>query len=370
MSPVQFIVVALQATADSDGALGRFRGLQDGLQSATGLGWALLIIGFAGLVIVALVIQMLMRGIRRRRRLVENWREFGARMDRWELDAPSRALLRELARRECPQTPVTLLEQIEVFERAVHRYLKPICAAGGQRAEKAARAVAEARRKLGFVGTEGPVYYSTRELRQGQQLQLAPRGGSEFWGTVAEQSEASLHVKPSAPLPADVAGQTVEVVFFEGNRAYSFEARVLRLDASASECVLEHVLDVRSAGAREFHRVDVGKSIAFRAAWEDEDVERIGVLRDLSAGGLALVSQCYYEDGEDVVVSFRPADYLSHKDEAGPELEERRITGTIVETERVAGGRCLYHVNFPELDAEGRRYLFRLVHRLELAARE
>jgi c-di-GMP-binding flagellar brake protein YcgR len=99
-------------------------------------------------------------------------------------------------------------------------------------------------------------------------------------------------------------------------------------------------------------------------------VERVGTLRDLSAGGLAVVSQCYYEEGEDVVVHFRPSDYLPRRDQAGPELQERMMSGAIVETERLAGGRCLYHVNFPELDAEERRYLFRLVHRLELAARE
>lgn len=371
MDQVYCLVLTLQATAaDSDGALGRLRGLQDGLQSSTGPRWALLIIGFAGLAIVALVIHMLIRGIRRRRRLVENWQEFGARMDRWELDAPSRKLLRELAMRECPEAPVSLLEQMEVFERAVHRYLKPLCASGGQQAEDAARSVAEIRRQLGFLETEGPVCYSTRELREGQQLQLACKDGREFWGSVCERREDFLRVKLSETPPDDITGQAVEAVFFEGNRAYSFETEVVRVDGAGSICVLEHALDVRSAGAREFHRVGVGESITFRAAWEDDGVERVGTLRDLSAGGLAVVSQCYYEEGEDVVVLFRPSDYLPRRDQTGEELGERRLGGTIVETERLAGRRCLYHVNFPELDAEERRYLFRLVHRLELAARE
>ncbi len=370
MSPDRFISVLTLAAAGDQDFPPALRAIRDGLTTDTGRGWALFIIAIATLAIVALLVHALVRGVRRRRRIVANWREFASRMERWELDAPARSLLKELARRDSAENPVRVLEELSAFERAVHRYLKPLCAAGGPRAQQAARAVADLRAELGFAGSEGPAYYSTRELAEGQQLEFAPGGQGEFWGRVAEQREDYLHVAQVEPFPGDIAGRKVAAVFFESNRAYSFDTVVVSADESSRTCVLEHTLDVRSAGARQFHRVRVDKPITFRAAWEEQGVQRTGTLKDLSAGGLALLSPCYYEEGEDVVFHFRPADYLPAADHLGPSLPEQDLTGRIVQVERLAGGRCLQHVSFPELDTPGRGYLFRLVHRLELAARE
>jgi hypothetical protein len=115
--------------------------------------------------------------------------------------------------------------------------------------------------------------------------------------------------------------------------------------------------------------VQVNAPAAVRAPWEDEQVQREATLRDLSAGGAGLVSRCYFEDGEQVVVVLRPGDCLPEgaaAEDEGP----RDLPGTIVGLERTPGGRCRYHVEFGELDSSDRQFLFRLVNRLEAAGQE
>ncbi|MFO8008930.1 MAG: PilZ domain-containing protein [Candidatus Brocadiia bacterium] len=342
------------------------------MRDSVGTEVALVVIAVAALGMVALLLQMFLAALRRRRTLEQSWADLGRWLENSELSPEQRRLVRELATRYSPDNPMGVVEQIEVFERAVHRYLKPICADGpGADSQRAGQRLRQLRTKLHLETPSGVLYFSSRELEAGQEVELKPLGQNEHpcWGVVAEQREDFLVLKGVRPAAGDLQGLEVRVVFFRAGRSYTFETTVVAADSSASRCFLEHTLDVRTAGAREFHRVQVNAPAAVRAPWEDEQVQRQATLRDLSAGGAGLVSRCYFEDGEQVVVVLRPGDCLPEgaaTEDEGP----RDLPGTIVGLERTPGGRCRYHVEFGELDSSDRQFLFRLVNRLEVAGQE
>lgn len=350
------------------------RGIQQAMRSEGRTDWALIVIAVVALVIVGLLVHVLVSAIRRRRRLVASWQEFTDRLERWGLEPHCRKLLRELASRYSPGNPVRLIEDLGVFEMAVHRHLKPLCARGpGEKSRRAAAAIRELREKLGLRVPSGVTYYSTRELPSGQEVQLRPVKGQEegtWWAVVGALREDFLALQDVRPKPGGLQGAEVRVVFFSDGRAYSFETKVVVADAAASICLLEHTVDVRSAGARQFHRVQVNGPIAFRAEWEDEEVEREGRVRDFGAGGLALDCPCYYEGEEQLILHIEPGNYLPGAAGSQTDMGDRSIKGRIVESRRLSGGRCRYHIEFRDLDADERQYLFRLARTLELNAQE
>ncbi|MCK4282850.1 MAG: PilZ domain-containing protein [Candidatus Brocadiae bacterium] len=349
------------------------KGIQQWLGRGMGPRVALFILRAASVAVFLLLLQLLLRAVRRRRRLVASWKEFGQKLGDLGLEPRHRALVRKLASRECPNNPSHILERSEVFERAVDRYMRPFCSAGpGEGPRRASDTVGILRAKIGLGSHSGMVYYSSRELRRGQDVEVrgAEQGqGPICLGTVGEQRADFLHLAGLSAVPDDLAGTAVEVVFYDEGRAYGFATKVVGMGSSS--CLLTHTLGVRRAEARQSHRVAVNKPVTFRAGWEAADIEREGTLRDLSLGGLALVCPCYYEEGEALVVRFRPSAYVSPERAAREDaLEDREIRGTVVQMGTVEGGRCLYRIEFSDADAEERRYLFRLVHEVELAAQE
>ncbi len=351
---------------------GPLRAIRDSVRHSVGRELALMLIALAALGMVALLLQVFLRALRRRRALEKSWADLARWLEASELSGEQRKLARELATRYSPGNPMGVVEQIEVFERAVHRYLKPVCADGpGPDAEQAARRLGQLRDKLNLRTPGGVLYFSSRELDAGQEVELKPLGQQQHlcWGMVAEQREDFLVIKGVRPGTEGLEGCEVRVVFFHAGRSYTFETRVVEAEPSGSRCFLQHTLDVRTAGAREFHRVQVNGPASVRSPWEDGDVERQATLRDLSTGGAGLVSRRYFEDGEQVVVLLRPADYLPEDDSFETE-PARALPGIIVGVERTPGGRCRYHVEFRELDGGDRQFLFRLVNRLELAGQE
>lgn len=349
-------------------------GIHDALQGPSGVRWACFIIGAALLVILLLLVHVLVVRTRRRRRLRASWQQFAARMVDRQLSRREGQLLRELAERETPWRPLDVAERIEVFERAVHRYLKAIESPGSgpEPTGAAAAQVRSLRGKLGFEAPAGAFYFSTRQLPAGLQVHLTTSGADSpgTWAKVKGGREDFLELVELESPDARLKGRRVEVVFFQGTSAFSFEVDVVAVDTASASCLLTHSLDVRSAGMREFHRVAVGKPITFRAAWEEPRVRREGTLRDLSAGGLGLLCPCLYERGEELVINISPARCLGEGGAPGVRpIEDRQIGGRIVETRRTRDGRCVYHVEFSDISESDQQYVFGLVRRLELRGR-
>ncbi len=126
-------------------------------------------------------------------------------------------------------------------------------------------------------------------------------------------------------------------------------------------------MDVRAVDQREHYRVEHRAPLGLRAQWEAEDSWRTAQLRNISAGGAALVAGCYYEEGEDVVIQLRPAEYLPAVAMAdGPEFDGRALSATVLEARRLPDGQCLYRVEFRDVSPDDRGYLYRIVQKLQL----
>jgi hypothetical protein len=329
-------------------------------------------IGFAVLAVLLVLVQVLVVRVRRQGRVRAAWQGLAGRMARWQLDRQEGEVLRELARREAPLNPLHVVERPQVFETAVHRYLKRLGSSGSdaESVRRAALCVHSLRGKLALGRRPGAIYYSTRQLEAGQQVDLMASGAdtpTEVSAKVKGGREDCLELTDVRPAPEGLRGRKVEVVFFQGKNGFSFETEVLASDPDRATCLLAHTLNVRSAGLRQFHRVEARGPVTFRAAWEEPDVCREGMLCDLSAGGLAMICPCYYETNEDVIVGLTPSAYLEReRRKRGGEPGSRQLKGTIVDTRPTEDGRCIHHVEFSDLDATDRQFLLSLVRRVEM----
>lgn len=348
--------------------------IRGGLQGPSGMQWAWLIVCIASLLICVLVVHLLVLHVRRHHRLVQQQREFARKMSALGLSRAERTLLEAFAKRETPHRLLDVVDRIEVFERAVHRYLGLLRSSGrGSGAMQAAGSRIQAlRQKLRFQEVPGVVYYSTRELQPRQSVRLTPLGDDRrqgVWAKVSATREDFLELVELEPVDEALRGRRVKAAFFSHGRAYSFDSSVVEMDAAGAWCLLDHSTDVRTAGMREFHRVTVNSPIVIRGAEESADVRREGTLRDLSAGGLAVMAPCYYESGQDLILHISPSQYVGEPGNGGPALEDRQLHGVVVSTHQVEQGRCLYHIEFRGVQADDGRYLFRLVNALELSGR-
>jgi hypothetical protein len=328
----------------------------------------LVLAGAVLLVIVALLVHVIVLHLRRHRRLREDWAELARRLTEAGLARAQAEVAMELAQRASAADPLQIIRSSAVFERAVHGYLAGLSPAGAgpgsQR--RAAEQITVLRKKLAVPRPEGRLFYSSRQVESGQQVHIAPldeRLPVEVEGRVGRRREDALELVGVEPASPDLEGRRVEVIFFAGKGAFRFETEVLEVDPQSSSCLLAHALEVESAGERQLHRVKVDRPSSHRGAWEEADVEREAILRDLSGGGCALVCGCVYEEGEEVVVSVTPGLYL----EAGEVPPDRELTGRVVEARQVGNEQCMYHVEFTDLAEGDRRYLLDLVRRIELA---
>jgi hypothetical protein len=348
--------------------------IREGLSGRIVGSWALVIIALALLAALLMLVQVMVRQARRHRRLRSDWAQLSQTARRLALNRQQSEVLRQLALRESASAPLEVMERASVFEKAVHRCLNRLAASGADAdsVRRAAECVHDLRTKLGFDRMTGTAYCSTRELQRGLPVQLSPldgRGPEGIAARVRGGREDVLCLEGLEPADESLRGRRLEATFFQGPSAFSFEAEVVDLDPTGGGCTLTHTLDVRAAGLREFHRVSVGKPVTLRAAWEEPAVRRAATLRDLSVGGVGLLCPCYYESGEEVVVSLRPADYVPDARGRNPSLPDRDLPGIIVEARRTEDGRCVYHVEFRDAKAEERRYVHDLVRRIELVAR-
>ena len=333
----------------------------------------LFILGVCSVLMLLVLVQVFRNQWKRRRRLVERWRQFSAEMGRHALTAPQRALLVEMARREVPEEPGSLLHGLEVFERAVHHHLRPLVSGGdaGQ-TERAVALVRGLRQALGFSQAPGLEYFSTRELQQGQEVALyasAEAGTPVCHARVGPPREDYLELvdlRRSQP----VSSRTVYAVFYSKGRRFCFPTDLLQMDAAHAVCRLGHSIGVRPVDPRASFRAESRAPLNVRADWEPTDAWRTALLQNLSAGGAALVCGFYYEAGERLVLDIRPTDCLPPALTPGArELEERQIAATILEARKLSEDRCLYRVEFRDAGPDDRRYLFRVVQALQLRPR-
>jgi hypothetical protein len=343
--------------------------IQRTLRTPNGQGLTLALFGVCSLLILLVLAQVYVSQARRRRRLQERWRSFTEGMMRHGLSAPQRALMGEMARRDSPEDPALLLQSLEAFERGVHHHLKPLLAQKSPAAgQEAAALVSGLRDVLGFARARGREYFSTRELQKGQTVELYAAGRADTpicsarVGPPREDYLELAELRYAQPIP----NGPLLAAFYGGGRRFEFETRPLIVDMTAGACQLEHTLDVRAIDQREHFRVQRAAPLGVRAEWEPADAWRTAQLRNISAGGAALVAGFYYEDGEDLLLQLRPAQYLPPAALVEREdFDERVLGATVLEARRLQDERCLYRVEFRDVSPDDRSYLYRVVQKLQ-----
>lgn len=349
------------------------RGIQQALSrsSETDVTRFLLVVALVALVLC--LTALLVRQVQSRHRLVAAWKGLAEKMLQLGLTREERGLVREFAKREAPWTPMEVLQNIDVFEGAVHRYLEGVASSSRplEPSAEAAGRVRSVRMKLGFQRPPGILCFSTRELEAGQEVRLRIPGGktpSELSARATGRREDLLELAELRPADEGLRGRRVDAVFFRGSRAFGFQSEVVEVDASRATCLLKHSVQVTPGGLREFQRVPLDKAVTFRAKWEGPGVCRQGTARDLSGGGLSLLCPCYYETGEQLVLNITPGRWFGGEEGEHEKLpEDRQIVGSIVDTQRTGDGRCVHHVGFLDVTDEERGYLLGLVRRVELS---
>jgi c-di-GMP-binding flagellar brake protein YcgR len=341
-------------------------GIQEALSSSDGLPWGLIFMALALLGIFVLFTYLTVVQVQRSKRLKAEWEEFARIIAGRGLSQAQKALARELARRDAPTHPADVVRRPEVFERAVHRHLKRL--GSPEDAQRAGGVVRALREKLGLRRSGAAAYYSTRMLPAGQEvfLALTDDPSSAIKARVAEPREDLLALQDLEPASRRLRGAEVQVTFYPPKGAFSFTTDVVSVNAGNRTCLLEHSAEVGTATRRRYLRVQMDAPIAFRAAWEGDEVSRSGRLQDLSAGGLSVEAPCYYEANETLVFDVDVARYLRKDAE---DLGARPISGTVLRTPRSGDDRCVYHVEFRQVSEDDRRFLMELVRRVERASR-
>ncbi len=337
------------------------RSIHESLQTPPRGGHALLAVLFGSAVALVALIHLLVMHMRRRRKALNNWRDFAARLSGWKLTQAESGLLKNMARKEVLLAPMQIAERADIFERAVHNHLHSVRSSRAGEAEmrREAHKVGSLRRKLALENTVGLRCVSTRQMGTGRKVRIQTKG-TVSRGKVGGPRDDLLEVNDLDP-PLDLkTGSRVEVTFYERTRSYVARTRVVR--STGSSCLLEHSMEVSVGGSREYHRVDVGGKVSFRATWETGDVRREGKLVDMSAGGMAFLAPCYYKSGEGLLVRVEPQRIAGGN---GDPLKERDLPAVVVSTTETDGDECRYHVEFGDLNDDDRAHLQRLVHAIE-----
>jgi len=350
-------------------AVGRARAASRGvMKSDTNL--LPLAIGMAVVLLAAAAVYTFVWFARRRNRYGRNWRAFVDVVADGGFDQGQAEFLVRLARTERMFDPAQILRRLDVFEYAVDHHLRPLAGAGPQSPGLAAECsmIRGLREKLGFWAPRGGTYASTRELEPGLALRFGLVGqqrDADTWAETAAPREDFLEIVRMTHVPAGLPGASVDAVVFSRNRAFRFRSTVVRADEREATCLLTHTVDMQLAGEREFRRVPVDKPVTFRAAWEEDNIRRDGVLIDLSAGGAALRCPCFYETGEQLVLRLAPQAYYRQTSAEQP-LPDRQVVGSVTRTRRTDDDECVYHIEFRDIDGRERQFLSQLVHRIDV----
>jgi len=227
-------------------------GLAESLPHGRGPSAVITIIGTALFFTLVILVHVLMVKIGRRRQMLAGWQEFARRLAEGDFSRAEKKMLGVLARREVPLEPQSITERAGLFERAVHRYLRPRVRTPAQRRHPsdAAKLIHALRRKLDFGQTGGAVFFSTRTLAEGLHLDLSFGDGPTAATASAQlgrHREDLLELSDLHPGPGPVEGQRIEVSFSRDGDTFGFTSAVMEVDAEARSCMLAHSLNVRRA---------------------------------------------------------------------------------------------------------------------------
>jgi len=303
------------------------------------------------------------------------WRALDRGMSRQGVEGGEAQLLRALARCAVPQAPVNIVQNIWIFEAAVHRYLAPARRSPGRmgREAPAAALIRRLRRKLGFDARCRAVYHSTRELMPGLLIQLlfpGARKGSSAWARIADCREDYLHLTVLESAGLLVPGLEVEARFVAGSHRFAFHSRVVEVDRASGECLALHSLDIQLADRRHWRRFEINGSVAFKPGRNGSEPWRPATLWDLSPGGAKLLSSSPCPVGGRVTLRLEPASYVP-ANPVGPDadLGQRQIAGSVTAVEPVAGGYN-HHVEFRDIENADEDYLCRLMNVIQFSRRQ
>ena len=261
------------------------------------------------LVLVAVLIELVRRRIRRQQLIEIEWDTIRRIIHEKEFSKQEGDLLTHLIRRHAPDSPLQVVTARRDFDRCVEAEMKALRNAGNDdRFREAGIILREIRIRLELdYAPFGQRIHSSRELHPPQEVWLAPASsGKVQWirTSVLAVDEAYLHVAArgdrSARLPA--RGEIRCHFWREDDARYDFRTTIAHTEGAPPTWSLFHVDDLRRIQAREYYRIhysqetNIGVLSAFMDSAEDVGHRRVvtrmrGNVTSLSAGGLAAVTQ-------------------------------------------------------------------------------
>lgn len=264
---------------------------------------------FAGLVLLAFLLDRRRRGRARRERLRGEWASFEDVMREREASPAEAKLLKDLVTRHAAESPLRAVTVRQEFDRLVEAAMAR--AASERNSDAFANLGAQLREIRRLLRLDrvpyGQQLHSTRELERGQHLTVvsaAEEGGKGSRMIIESVDEAYLYLERAAvadPAPALNVGDAVRCRLWRDDDArYTFGAKVAGLE-EGGRWRLAHTGHIERVQAREDFRVRFNQpaAIAVLNAPVGDDtanlrarrpVTRIrGRITSLSAGGCALV---------------------------------------------------------------------------------
>lgn len=268
--------------------------------------------GLFVLVIVAILLELRRRRHSRRVQIIAERKLVGEISADKQLDADEKKALSDLIDRYFPQTPLAVVKDRAVFDRAVQQEIQAVDARNDERLLRQAGLVLRSvREKLDFqyVPVGQPVE-STRELYEGQIVWLGKEEEPSHWYecAVSAVDEAFLHVTPIEERAVQGTpfkpGENLRCrLWREDDARYIFSLRLASCSRDPVTCTLRHTSDLNRMQAREYYRIHYTQAAqlnllnSHEAATADVQQELRIVAKwpahfiSLSAGGFAVVAQ-------------------------------------------------------------------------------
>jgi c-di-GMP-binding flagellar brake protein YcgR len=330
-----------------------------------------------GILAAAVLLEIGRRRTERRRLLEAEWRSVRDIVEEKDLSQDLRKVLQDFIRRYGSATPLRMITVRQNFDEAVEKDIAAL-ENSGRIPDMETRGIIlrDIRTHIGLDYVPvGHRLDSSRELHSGQTLWLAPSSGVSEWTrmNVAGVDEAYFRCVPleNSPTPPMKAGDELRFrLWHEEDARYGFVARFVRLEDNPPTWVFRHAkqLDRMQARAHFRIRIDQSAEIGVLDAPVDGDMHDVdqrtvvtrlrGRVTSLSGGGFAVL-----------VPQPVPRQVLLRFVLELGEQGQAEVTGRLVNTASMSGGRYLLRAAFAGVPEDTRERITHFIFQRQQPAK-
>ncbi len=329
--------------------------------------------GFAGLFMLAVLLEMLRKRAERRRRVQAEWGHVDRILRERDFTNEEQAQTRRIIERHSSNAPLNAVTNRRQFDHCVDGEMNRHRREGASRGdlEKFGTALRDIRRQLAldFV-PYGQQIHSTRELVEGQAIWIAPvkQGQPAAWSRVGvmEVNEAYFHTslpQDKGGNPGITPGSKIQCrLWREEDARYLFETVMIAETNEPPAWVMEHTANLTRIQSRQHYRVQYSQNTWAgildpppggdpKQLRKQKAVTRLrGRIANISAGGVALVADMT-----------PPANAYLRIDLEFPGHPPMRADARVVHVAPLSGGRWQVRTVFVGLSEEKQERIARFV---------